>query len=109
MKNNILSILFITVSAIAKAFADTLDHHFDTSIFKHWSRVYFDPNIIHKTGLQIFGYPVDGWHIANSIMIFAFLAVPLVYKPKYKWWIDYLIGGTIFILVFNLFYNFIFK
>jgi hypothetical protein len=104
-----LTIILIALAAIAKAFCDTLDHHFDTSIFRYMPRKYFDPNIQHKTARQIFGYPLDGWHIGNSLMICSFMAIPLVYQPQFTWWIDYTIGGTFFVIVFNTFYNKLFR
>lgn len=101
-----LMILIICLAAICKAFADTLDHHFDTSIFKKWNRKYFDPNVIQKTTRQIFGYPVDGWHIANSIQYCSWIILAVkFYKPVFAWHFDGVIIGTIFIAVFNSFYN----
>lgn len=105
-----LQILLISFAAICKAFADTLDHHFDTSIFRGWSRKWFDPNVTIKTAPQIFGYPLDGWHIANSLQICSWAALPFVYVPVFgSWLLNYAAIGILFIVVFNLFYNKLFR
>lgn len=105
-----LTVIIISISAICKALADTLDHHFDTSIFRDKPRRTWDPNVIHKTNRQIFGYPLDAWHITNSIQVCSWMALPFVYEPQLPyWWMDYGAGGLIFIAVFNLFYNKIFR
>jgi hypothetical protein len=105
-----LTILFICIAAVCKALADTLDQHFFNSIFRSKNRKYWDPNIMAKSAPQIFGYPLDVWHIANSIGIFCWCALPFVYQPCLpKWWMDYGAIGIIFIIVFNLFYNKVFR
>ena len=104
-----ISLLFIAIAAICKALADTLDHHFDTSVFRDKPRKYWDPNVIIKTSDKIFGYPIDVWHVANSLQIGAWFTLALVYAPIYTWYIDLGIGGMAFIIVFNLFYNKIFR
>jgi hypothetical protein len=105
-----LLIGLLCLAAICKAIADTLDHHFDTSIFRGKSRKIWDPNVIHKTSGKIFGYPLDAWHIVNSIQLAALLALPLFYEPQLpKRWMDYVAGAIIFIIIFNTFYNKIFR
>lgn len=104
-----MEILLIAFAAICKAFADTLDHHFDTSIFRNKPRKYYDPNVINKTAPKIFGYPVDAWHVSNSLQICSWMALPVVYTPVFEWWVDYGIGGAAFVIVFSLFYNKIFR
>ena len=102
--------ILIALAAICKAFADTLDHHFDTSIFRYMPRRLFDPNVIHKTAPKIFGYPLDAWHISNTIQLCCWMALPLVYKPQLSaWWMNYAAGGLLFVIVFNVFYNKVFR
>lgn len=103
-------IIIISLAAICKALADTLDHHFDTSIFRSNPRRTWDPNVIHKTNRQIFGYPLDAWHIANSVQIGSWIALPVMHQPVLpQWWMDYGASGILFIIVFNIFYNKIFR
>ena len=104
-----IAAIFIIIAAIAKAFADTLDSHFDTSIFRYLPRKYFDPNIIHKKAKQIFGYPIDAWHISNSLQLSCWLLLPFAYKNQFNPLIDFGIGCMWFIVVFNVFYNKIFR
>lgn len=95
----------ILLAAICKAIADTLDHHFDLSVFKNKPRSFWDPNIVHKTGKQIFGYPIDAWHLLNSAMIVCFITAIAIHKPVLAWYFEIPIGGVWFIVVFNTFYN----
>lgn len=100
-----LWIICVAVAAVCKAVADTLDHHFDTSIFRGLPRKWWDPNVVIKSVPQIFGYPLDGWHISNSIQIAAWMAGAVLYRQAWGWWQDIGVGGICFILVFNVFYN----
>jgi hypothetical protein len=104
----LIAAVLILLAAICKATADTLAHHFDTSIFKNLDPQFWNPNIITKTMPQIFGYPLDAWHLLNSGMIVFFIAaIPFHKKDKWQaaWYWEILIGGLLFNLVFNLFYN----
>ena len=106
----ILPILIIAFAAICKAIADTLDHHFDTSVFRDKPRSIWDPNQVHRSVRMIFGYPLDAWHIINSAQLGCWLLLPLVYRPLLpSKWMDYGAGALIFIIVFNTFYNKIFR
>ena len=94
----ITTALLIIFAAICKAVADTIEHHFDTSIFRH-SKFWVNG------GKIIFGkYKFDGWHLANSFMIMAFL-LALAFPPEIEWYYTFFGGGLIFNLVFNIFYN----
>lgn len=97
--------ILIALCAVCKAVVDTLDHHYDTSVFSHLPRAFWDPNVIIKTGPQVFGYPVDAWHLTNSLQLACWLALPLLYRKWKAWYIDYAVGAAIFVLIFNLFYN----
>lgn len=105
----ILSLLLLSLAAICKALADTLDHHFDTSIFRGKPRRWWDPNVLHRRVPMIFGYPLDAWHIINSVQILSWLLLAVTWQSYNTWWIDVLAAGGIFVIVFNLFYNKIFR
>ena len=98
-------IVFITIqtsliilAAICKAVADTIAHHFDTSVFRH-SKFWVNG------GKIIFGkYKFDGWHLSNSMMIVAFIT-SLCFNSGLQWYWVIFGGGVIFNLTFNLFYN----
>lgn len=102
-----MSILFIILAAIFKAIADTLVHHFDTSVFKYKDRRFWDASISWQYAhyLRFTKYKIDGWHLANSGMIVCFCLAFVFHHPFLKWWIELLITGVLFNVVFNLFYN----
>lgn len=113
-----IAILLIFLAGVCKSLADTLAWHFDTCIFRNTKRRdFFEINTQRvrkiKTigGLGRFsGYPLDAWHISNSIQLTCWLVLPLVYKPILPaWWMDFGAGGLLFIVVFNLFYNKVFR
>lgn len=94
-----IALLSIALAAIFKAIADTIKHHPDTSIFagkKFW--------LFEGKMLPLTKYKVDGWHIANSLMIASFLTLIFI-NIKYNHILSYIILGVEFILIFNLFYN----
>lgn len=100
-------LIFIIISAFAKATSDTLAHHYSSSIFYNkgdfWN--------IKKQGkfLPFTKYPFDGWHIFNSIMIISFITGFVFYEQTINPILEILIGGIVFNLTFNLFYNKILK
>jgi hypothetical protein len=105
----VIALLLISLAAIAKAFADTLDDHFDDSIFRNLSRGWWDANAVRKTAKVIFSYPVDAWHIGNSIMIISFIVAAVIHKPVFAWYYEIPIAGTVFNILFGIFYNKIFR
>lgn len=99
--------LFIILAAISKALADTLWHHFDTSVFKKKNPKFWNPQVSwqHAPFVKYTKYRWDAWHLANSAMIVFFCAGIVAHKQITWWWIELIVAGTLFILVFNLFYN----
>lgn len=86
-----------------KAVADTIKHHPDTSIFKNRKFWVGEGKLFPLTK-----YKIDGWHLANSAMICSFLSIIFISIQKYKI-LTYATSGLLFILIFNLFYNKIFR
>lgn len=109
--------IIILAAAMLKALADTLDHHYETSIFANKPAWFWNPNVIHKTGPKIAGYPLDAWHIANSLQIACWLLLPFLYQRSgidigRQWLTDAVelcMGAVWHIVVFNIFYNKIFR
>ncbi|HYH15586.1 MAG TPA: hypothetical protein VD794_10210, partial [Flavisolibacter sp.] len=100
-----LFIICITLAAICKAVADTLYHHYGTSIFSNYNEKWWNPNESwkHAKFFPYTKYRVDAWHLANSGMISFFLAAGVwndlnVYKG-----LEFIGAGVLFIVVFNLF------
>jgi hypothetical protein len=94
--------------AISKAIADTLYHHFTTSIFKWKDPRFWNPDISWKyVGfIKLTSFHPDAWHFANSGFLFSAFAVMAIHKPILShWYYEIGAGGIWFILVFNLFYN----
>lgn len=92
--------ILILLAAICKAISDTIAHHKDTSIFKtskFWSN---GGKIIPGTK-----YKLDGWHLSNSFMIVCFIAAAVLHRPVFAWYWEIAIGGVVFNLCFNVFYN----
>jgi len=105
----VIAEILIPIAAVCKALADTLDHHFDTSIFRDKPRKWFDPNVIVKSAPKIFNYPLDVWHLANSGMIGCFILAAIFNDTQTAWYWQLAIDGTLFVVVFNSFYNKIFR
>lgn len=105
----VVAIILISAAAICKALADTLDHHKDTSIFRYMSDKYWNPNVVIKTAPVIFNYPVDVWHIANSMQLLCWVLLAVFNDMKYPWYLQVGGAGLLFIVVFNTFYNRIFR
>lgn len=104
-----LSFLFIALAAIFKAVADTLQHHYGSSIFRKYNPNWWNPAISwkHVGFVKYTKYRPDAWHLANSGMICAFIAAVVVFNPggKIPDWLDYFLFGAAFVAVFNFFYN----
>jgi len=107
--NIIICAACIAVAAVCKALADTLAHHFDTSVFKKKDPKFWNqPVSADHAKIIAFGYKWDAWHITNSVMIIGFISA-IYFNPALPWYYTIPAGGAIFNAVFNLFYNKIFR
>jgi hypothetical protein len=102
-----LALILLIAAGIFKAIADTLLHHFDTSIFKWKDPRFWNPAVSWKyVGFIKFSkYRPDAWHLANSGQIICFCLAIVLHKPMIHWGLELAISGVLFNLVFNLFYN----
>jgi len=112
-KMEILSYILIALAAIFSVVMDkTKDTiQYKTSVFYKWgwdSKFWNDEDYDKSKGYLFGKYKFNAWHISKSLMLICLLAIPFVYKP-FLGKFDYLIFGTEWILVFNLFYNRILK
>jgi hypothetical protein len=108
MQQAIIILSLITLMAICKAIADTLYHHFFTSIFSKKDRRFWDPDQSWKyVGfIPLTSFHPDAWHFANFGFLFSGFLMMAIHKPILThWYYDFGIGGVWFILIFNLFYN----
>jgi hypothetical protein len=107
MLSIILTAFFILLAAFFKAVADTLTHHFDSSIFKWWDGRFWNAAISWQYAkyLKFTKYKLDGWHLANSGWIISFCFAIVFHHSVLAWYWEVLIAGALFNLSFNLFYN----
>ena len=106
-----ITALFIILAAICKAIADTLQHHFDTSVFKKLNPKLWNPVVScdNVKFLPFTKYRPDAWHLANSGMIICFIAAASISDSIFSFWlINFVMLGIIFNLIFELFYGKIF-
>ncbi len=124
-----ISLFFFVLAAICNSVMDTLEHHFDNSIFRKlnpffwnpvysWCNKYIDRDG-HKGHRKIKGTNIDfpdaltdGWHLFKMLMI-VFLALSVItFEPYYfiaNYWLRsavyLLIYGTAWNCTFSIFYN----
>jgi hypothetical protein len=109
----VLTAWFLLQAAFSKAVADTLNHHFDTSVFKKLNARFWNPAVSSTAAkfLPFTKFRWDAWHIANTLMIDSFIASIAVQLP-FVWYYKlagFLASGLIFIVDFNEFYNHILR
>lgn len=103
--------ILIFLAAFYKAVADTISHHFDTSVFKNMPFQFWNPNESYKYAprIPLTKYPVDAWHLSNSFMIICFICAAVFYDGQLKWFWDILVLGIGFNIVFGLFYDYVLR
>lgn len=103
-----IALICILLAAVCKATADTLAHHFDTSIFKKKRRSFWDPAVSSTQAPRVFNYKIDAWHLFNSGMIVFFIAAAALHpfdRDRLQWFLEIPCAGLCFIVMFNTFYN----
>jgi hypothetical protein len=105
MELDLVQVAYVVLAAVFKSVADTSAHHYDTSILKRWSRNFWDNSDYWHTHPErippkrVFGYPLDGWHLSNSLMILSFCVA------AFGWTLEMVISGVFFNVVFVAFYD----
>ena len=107
-----LSYILFGLAAMCNAFMDTSVDHFPESIFSKLNPQFWEMQVSWKYSKTIFGYHIDAWHIAKSIMVIAII-LALIVKVQTNLFslnslIDILVYGFVWNAVFILFYNKIF-
>lgn len=105
------AIILWCLAAILDAFIDTLEQgHFQTSIFSKLNPKFWYKDESWKYAKKIFSYPMDAWHLGKSAMVFclagALIAGFHVFPISA---LNFIALGGIWIILFDLFYNTIFK
>ncbi|MGN6438390.1 MAG: hypothetical protein ACTHMM_17740 [Agriterribacter sp.] len=105
-----ITALFVAIAAMLCALMDRVENeNFYESIFRDRNERFWYKRVSWKYAKKIFGWKADAWHIAKSMMIFSLAFAIVFYKPVLLWWIDWVVIGAIWISVFNVFYNKIFR
>ncbi len=105
----VATIILIVLSAICKAVYDKIANQGDNSVFFRMGEFWWRRDVGHF--LPFTKYRWNAWHIAGSLMICFFLAAICINLP-YSWLIRggaFVGSGILFTVMFNLFYNKIFK
>ena len=102
-----VSVIAILLVAIFKACADTMTHHYNTSVFKHLDFRFWNAEESYKYAKMIpyTKYRWDGWHIANSLWIITVVVGMHFHTTLLVWYLEIPLYGVIFTLTFNAFYN----
>lgn len=123
------SLISVSLAGIAKAICDTLQFHYNKSVFplgsyfwnptQSWKNKYKD--FIPEHGPKFFGsttflvFCTDGWHLFQMIAHVLLIAAIVIYKPitpiKIEWLsvlVDFVILKVAHQSVFHIFYTWIF-
>lgn len=105
-----ISYALIVLAAFFNAFMDIVENeHFYASIFSHWNPKFFYKRESWKYAKKVFSYPIDGWHIAKSLMIICFAFAIITMDLNHQWWVKLLTIGALWNGSFWLFYHKLFK
>lgn len=112
------SIIFIVLASICKAVKDTLNFHYNTSIFSNCNARYFNPTISwqnkYKEDLKtpkFFGsttflvFITDIWHLCDFLQTISFIVAIVVYSKIVFYVVDVFILYCIFSVCFELIYR----
>lgn len=107
MTTLIICILLVSFAAICKALSDTLAWHYDWFLkrFPKLKSDFWKIAVTSKKVTKVFNYPVDAWHLSNSMQIICWLLLAALYKPYTYYWIEIPALGLWFVIVFNAFFN----
>lgn len=101
-----MSALYIILAAILNAFMDRVENeNFYESIFRNWNEKFWYKRVSWKYAKKIFGWKLDAWHIAKSLMIISLVMAMVSYSVFHNWWVDVIIAGCLWNVFFNIFYN----
>jgi hypothetical protein len=119
-----ISLLLISLAGLSEAIMDTLQFHYEKSIFSKFNNQYFwNPNIswknkyLNKDPLQgrlfpgstsLFVFLTDGWHLFKSIRtlsLFLGLFILSIIGTFTKILVFFIIARVVFGLVFTLFFS----
>jgi hypothetical protein len=102
-----VSFLLFALAAFFNSVMDRLETEisFNDSVFSKLNKDWWcKPISAHKVKfLPLTKYRPDGWHISKSLMIFCLAGSIAAYTPLFGW-VDFIMLGVVWNLVFELFY-----
>jgi len=121
----VYSLIFLVLAAISNSVMDTLQFHFETSVFSELNKNYWNPNISWRNKyingdtklgrikiLWIFDKPVlltDAWHLFKSLMItFLFLSI-FTFNIKLNYWYTILILFVVYKVIWGIYFEAFYK
>lgn len=106
-----IAAILIFFAAVCNAIMDRLENEpaFNRSIFKWKEKRFWSKEVSWQYAKKIFGYKLDAWHLFKSAMIMLMLSACVLYKPVISPFIDIIIFGAEWNIVFVLFYSKILK
>lgn len=125
-----ISLLLVALAAICNAVMDVISFHYKQSIFTKYNPQWWNPaiswknkyidwdndvrmeKVIYIGNLFSIKYPTfltDAWHFFKSLMIVLLGFAIVLYVPVVNIYVDIILVGLAWNLIFNVFYNKIFK
>lgn len=125
-----ISLLLVALAAICNAVMDVISFHYKQSIFSRYNPQWWNPAISWKNkyidwdndvriekvisigNLFSIKYPTfltDAWHFFKSLMVVLLGFAIVLYNPVINIYVDIILVGLAWNLIFNVFYNKIFK
>ena len=125
-----ISLLLVALAAICNAVMDVISFHYKQSIFTKYNPQWWNPaiswknkyidwdndvrmeKVIYIGNLFSIKYPTfltDAWHFFKSLMIVLLGFAIVFYNPVVNIYVDIILVGLAWNLIFNVFYNKIFK
>ena len=125
-----ISLLLVALAAICNAVMDVISFHYKQSIFTKYNPQWWNPaiswknkyidwdndvrmeKVIYIGNLFSIKYPTfltDAWHFFKSLMIVLLGFAIVLYVPVVNIYVDIILVGLAWNLVFDVFYNKLFK
>ena len=101
----LIIIILIVIAAIASAAMDTIAFHQGGWLKRRFGK-FFDITIQGRR-VPFTKYHLDGFHLSKSLMICSYVGAISVFLPHVI--LSFIAIGLLYIIIFNLFFNKIFK
>lgn len=115
-----ITIYLLIISAFTKSIMDTLQFHFDNSIFSHLKHLWWNPLTSWKNkwkngdpsqGERFWGSSrwfvrfTDAWHFFQGMMITCLMLSIVLYQTVFSIWIDFFVMYFIFTFTFEIMFR----